>query len=224
MFDSNTLPDVTIADGSMGEFSIKKKDWRWFLYRGDTQLMCLSTKTLREYKEQYAFYDLAYGDVFMSGFGFGLAPLWLISKPEVNSVTILEYNPEVVELFLLNNKLPDNVTVVYGDIHTYKPDRGFDCLFLDHFLDGDLSPVFNEVDKICQNIPHKTLWFWSLELRYVLDECGFTLTDLYEIPKSFNDTDLYSKWSSYIAKYPFTIPKLDKDTVETYIKTYFNRP
>lgn len=223
MFDVNTLPDVTIADGSMGEFSIRKISWVWYLYKGDKQLMCLSTKTLREYKEQYAFYDLAYGKVLMSGWGFGLAPLWLASKPGVESVTVVEYNPEVIELFLQNNKIPDNVSVVYDDIKTYKPEQEYDCLFLDHFPDHDLKPVFDEVSQIATNVKYKTLWLWSLEARYLLDEIGFTFADLYVAPKSFDGIDFYSKWKNYIAKYSPTIPALDAETVELYIKTYFNR-
>lgn len=223
MFNVNTLPDITIADGSMGEFSIKKLNWRWYLYKGNNQLMCLSTKTLREYKEQYAFYDLAYGKVLTSGWGFGLAPLWLASKPEVESVDVVEYNPEVVELFLQNNKIPDNVSVIYGDIKTYKPEQKYDCLFLDHFPDYDLTPVFDEVSRIASNIKHDTLWIWSLEERYLMDELGFTANDLRVTPKSFDGVEFYPKWKDYIAKYSPTIPVLDAETVELYIKTYNNR-
>lgn len=223
MFDVNTLPDVTIVDGSIGEFSIKKISWVWYLHKGDNQLMCLSTKTLREYKEQYALYDLAYGKVLMSGWGFGLAPLWLASKPGVESVTVVEYNPEIVELFLQNNKIPDNILVVYDDIKTHKPEQEYDCLFLDHFPDHNPAPVFDEVSQIAANIKHKTLWLWSLEIRYLLDEIGFAFADLYVAPKSFDGIDFYSKWKNYIARYSSTIPALDAETVELYVKTYFNR-
>lgn len=234
MFDPSTLPDVKVVEESLDGFVVSKNGHHQILSKeiegpdGEKemkQLMCLSLKTLREYKEQYSSYDLAYGDVLMSGWGFGLAPCWIAGKPGVRSVTVIELNTQVVEIFKRNNTIPNNVKILYDDIKTYKTQDKYDCMFLDHFPDHDRSPVFNEVAQIVKNIPnHDVLWFWSLEQRYIMDAIGFANRDLWVAPKSMNDVDFESNWNSYIEKYSAKkIPKLNQEKLELYIKTYFNR-
>lgn len=229
MFDKSTLPDVKVVPEELGEFKIIEnvnKGYSYFtLMKSDKQLMVLSTKTLREYKEQYSSYDLAYGDVLMSGWGFGLAPCWISKKSQVRSVTVIEKYPEVIEIFKRNNEIPENVKIIYDDVKTYKTEDKYDCVFLDHLPDHDLSPVFDEIGTIAKNIPnHNVMWIWSLELRYMMDVIGFTNHDLYGAPKSMDNIDLESGWSEYVKRYSAPkIPILDQEKLSVYIKTYFNR-
>lgn len=229
MFDKSTLPDVKVVPAELDEFKITENVNRGHSYltltKNNKQLMALSTKTLREYKEQYSSYDLAYGDVFMSGWGFGLAPCWIANKPQVRSVTVIEKYPEVIEIFKRNNEIPENVKIIYDDVKTYKTEDKYDCVFLDHLPDHDLSPVFDEIGTIAKNIPnHDVMWVWSLELRYVMDVIGFTNRDLYGAPRSMDNINFESGWSDYVKRYSAPkIPILDQEKLSIYIKTYFNR-
>ena len=229
MFDKSTLPDVKVVPAELNEFKITENVNRGHSYltltKDNKQLMALSTKTLREYKEQYSSYDLAYGDVLMSGWGFGLAPCWIANKPQVSTVTVIERYPQIVNIFKRSNQIPKNVHIIYDDVKTYKTSNKYDCVFLDHFPDHDISPVFDEVGSITRNIPnHDVMWVWSLELRYMIDVIGFTNRDLYGAPRSMDNIDFESGWSDYVKKYfAPKIPILDQEKLSIYIKTYFNR-
>ena len=224
MFDYTTVPQFTIKPSSLGDYSIKSTNTHYYLLENDQPLMGLCKSNNREIKEQYAMYDLAYGDVLLTGFGFGILPLWVASKPEVTSVTVLETSKEVVELFLQNNQLPDKVTIEYADAKTYVTDKHYDCLLLDHFPDQKKWPVYEEVSTIANNIPHTVLWFWSLEKHYIQQCYQFTFDDLYKFPKSFKDYDFYKHWSVYRKQFKTnTFPELDKERLTYYINCFFIR-
>ena len=90
-FDIKTVPLVIIKNGTSNNVVISnppKEPHMFYLHQNNKQLMVLNTKTNREIKELYSSYDLAYGDVLVSGLGFGILPLWLASKPEVKLVDI----------------------------------------------------------------------------------------------------------------------------------------
>lgn len=224
MFDYNTVPKMSIKPVSIGEFSLSFEENAYRLCRDNTQLMCLNTLNYREIKEQYAMYDLAYGEVLLTGFGLGILPLWIASKPEVKSVTVLELSKEVVELFLLHNDMPKNINVIYADAKTYKTDKQYDCLFLDHFPDHKEWPVYKEVSTIAKNIPHKVLWFYSLESHYVRNYYGFTAVQLVMHFPNLDNYDLTLEWENYAKAFGIdTFPKLNDETLKYYLRCFFVR-
>lgn len=223
MFDINTIPKVTVTPAKNGEFSITQKGNLFRLLKNDAQLMQLNIKSLREYKEQYACYDLAYGDVLITGLGFGMLATWLAAKPEVKSVKVIEFSQEVIDLFTSSNPATDKITIELGDAKTYTTNDKFDCIFLDHFPDHSDEPIYEEVLSISKNIPHDVLWFWSLEKWYLENYYGFDYFVFLTNPPDLEPLDLYEHWQRFrLDVSMLTIPKLDAAKVKEYIYTYIN--
>lgn len=71
----------------------------------------------------------ARGRVFIAGLGLGMI-LWPIaSKPEVDSITVVERYPEVVRL--VGPHVPARVKIVTADVFRYRPRRRFDVIWHD---------------------------------------------------------------------------------------------
>jgi hypothetical protein len=224
MFSYDTVPRFSIKPATIGEFSLSFEENAYRLCKGDAQLMCLYKPNYRELKEQYAMYDLAYGDVILTGFGLGILPLWVASKPGVTSVTVLELSKEVVDLFLLHNAMPEKITIIYADAKTYTTDKEYDCLFMDHFPDHKTSPVYEEVSQIANSIPHKVLWFYSLESHYITNYYGVKFYQLINNFPSLDNYDLTLEWENYAKAFGLhTFPTLDDKTLKYYLRCFFAR-
>jgi len=224
MFNRQTIPQITIALAKIGDFKVIKEGNTFYLLKNSAQLMQLNTKTLREYKEQYACYDLAYGDVLITGLGFGMLANWLASKPEVTSVRVIEFYQEVIDLYTGSNKISDKIIIELGDAKNYMSNDKFDCIFLDHFPDHSSAPIYDEVLSISKNIPnHKILWFWSLEKWYLENYYGFNHTVFTTAPPDLQPLNLYKEWKDFKVDIGVTsIPELDELKLKEYIYTYIN--
>lgn len=225
IFGHNLLPNVVIKEGKSNDVSITKSNGVWRLFDKDYQFMQLITKSNREIKELYSSFDLAYGDVLITGLGFGILTLWVANKPEVKSVTVIEYSQDVIDLFLASNKLPDNVKVIAGNADTYTTDKHYDCLLLDHFKDGEPKAfTYSRIQNVAKNIPHDLFWFWSIEQRYAVRICDFTIEDLYVKPVDFKDYNFGRKWQAWIDVLDIpTIPMVAPDKIREYVELYTNR-
>lgn len=103
---------------------------------------CIMSDTPMEKRTNRKFIIDAHGDVFIAGLGIGLIVLPLQEKEEVKSITILEKNPEIIELVGKQLPLNDKVTIVQGDVFEYEFPRGtkFDCLYFDiwNYVNSDV--------------------------------------------------------------------------------------
>ena len=79
------------------------------------------------------FCSKAHGDVLIGGLGIGLIVLAIQDKPEVNSITILECNQDVVDLVATQLPLNNKVKIIQTDVFTWKPDKGirYDTIYMD---------------------------------------------------------------------------------------------
>ena len=224
MFDKNTIPEVTVTTAKNGEFSIIQENNVFRLLKNDAQLMQLNIKSLREYKEQYACYDLAYGDILITGLGFGMLATWLAAKPGVTSVKVIEFSQEVIDLFTSSNPIDDKITIELGDAKTYTTNDKFDCIFLDHFPDHSDKPIYEEILEISKNIPnHNVLWFWSLEKWYLQDYYGFNYFIFLTNPPDLEPLNIYEQWQRFRSDVSvLTIPILDAAKVREYVYTFIN--
>lgn len=222
--DTNKFPNVVIKETSKNNVKIIKERNHWRLI-GDVQFMQLNTKSNVEIKELYSSYDLAYGNVLITGLGFGLLALWLVDKPEVKSVTIIEQSQDVIDLFLENNSVPNNVKIIVADANTYTTKIHYDCLLLDHYKDGAKEKVNYEILKqIAVNIPHNLLWFWSLEFLYVKKYYEISFDELYVFPIDFSLIDFSEKWQEWLDFLSVsTIPTPTPHKIQEYVESYFNR-
>lgn len=228
MFDLKTVPQVVIEKISYNDIDIiqdlhRPKTYR-LLNRGN-QWMMLDMYTNKEIKEMYSSYDMAYGDVLITGFGFGVLACWLASKPEVTSVTVLEMSKDIYDIFLMNNRLPDKVNVIITDACEYKTDKHFDCLFLDHYEKNSTDWVFRDVRKIVKNLPnHNLFWFWSLEEKYAEVMFDIPKDELVKTVLWHHYVDFYVKYSEFKNILNIkTLPELNRDKFNDYIYTYCDR-
>jgi spermidine synthase len=200
MFDIKSVPKIVIREGELNSVKIVESEDVYELYIDNVRWNLVNTKDTLELREFYSSYDLAQGNVLLSGFGFGILPQWIASKQSVSSVTVIEWNKDVVNLFIRHNTLNPKVNVVIADIKKYKDDFCYDWAILDHY-EIERIPTKEEFDLLSSNINFNNLWFWSLERR---------LTQ-------------YESWEKFRQKYSLKIPDLSIDKVMNYMETLFKR-
>lgn len=225
MLDKNTIPSVVIEPGTYGSIKIEHNGDYYYLQHSGTQWHIYTIPNMREYYEQWSGYDLAYGDVLLSGFGFGQMATWVASKPEVKSVTVIEKCSDIVTAFLANNDMPKNVTVIIDDANTYFTDKKYDCIIWDHIPNGVHEPSYYK--NLCvsaKNIKHDLFWFWSLEFYYAKYYYGMKPEHMYYNPIDFSQFDFTRSWQKLrqVLDMP-TIPSLTKEQIDSYMNSYFMR-
>lgn len=98
----------------------------------------MMSDTALEHQTNAQVWREARGDVLIAGLGLGMVVHGLKAKPEVNSVTVVEINHDVIEL--VRPSLPKDVLVMHMDIHEYAVlahdlKREFDTIYLDIWSD-----------------------------------------------------------------------------------------
>lgn len=160
----NYTPPV-LKSGKFGSFEIKENAPGYFyLYINGEQWMAYNTNTHLEVYEVYSHYILAKGHVIVTGMGFGARENWLLTKPEVTKLTIIERSTDLIEYHNRMNSpfLNDpRVEVVNCDASEYK--GSCDVLLLDHYELAPYELILENVKLIHDNINCKTMWFWPLE-------------------------------------------------------------
>lgn len=166
-FSEKTVPTVEIREMSLGTVDIVNEPGNSYnLYNRGQQWMVLN-QNKQEVKELYSSYDVAQGDVLITGLGFGILALWLCGKPEVTSVTVVEISQDIVDIFKTNNSIPEKLTIIVADALSFTTDLEYDSLLLDHYeLETDSWKLKNMRD-ISTKIKHKSFWAWSLESIYL---------------------------------------------------------
>lgn len=229
MFNIDTVPNINLKEMSYKDIDIVsfRGPNTYYLLNKGIMWMGLNKNTNKQIKEFYSQYDLAYGDVLLTGFGFGILASWLASKPEVTSVTVIEISQDIVDIFLQNNTLNEKIKVIIADASQYKTDQHFDCLFLDHYELQYEGWLIKDMKQVSLNIPnHTVFWTWSTEGRLCWP--GDTPDrDAMAQGKILDTTDvdfytLYNKFKHLIANIP-TFPYLDNKKINEYVYTYFDK-
>lgn len=229
MFDLSTVPNIIVTPMTYKEIDIIQdrvmpKTFRLF-NRGVRQ-MVHDQFSNRQIKEFYSHYDMAYGDVLLTGFGFGITANWLASKPEVKSVTVVELQEEIYEIFLMNNTLHEKVKVIIADASSYTTDKHYDCLFLDHYESNINEWVFRDMRRVFANIPnHDLFWVWSAEFKLAEVAYGLNAHGLYNNFLHDNYIDFHEKYDYFKKEICGikTLPDLSKEKINEYVYTYFDR-
>lgn len=168
MFDSSTIPPIYIKPIKSENFEIREIEGPEFeLYVKGERWMNIAPNHNVIVKQLYSHYDIAHGNVLVTGLGFGIASLWIASKASVRHVTVIERSPEVIEAFLASNKKPDNMTIICQDANQYISVDYFDCILADHFENEHYFEILDSVKSLVERVPnYGTLWFWPLEQIY----------------------------------------------------------
>jgi hypothetical protein len=232
MFNLDTVPKIVIEECSYNNVDIiisknpEDGPKKYILFTDGIKWNILDQYNNKEAKEQYSMYDMAYGDVLLTGFGFGLLAEWIASKPEVTSVTVLEISKDIYDLYLKNNTPSKKIKVIITDASTYKTNDHYDCIFLDHYENQLNSWMFKNMKQIVENIPnHDIFWFWSLELKF-LEELGVAndqqLSSGFLWNNSVDFSFAYARFKQEVLTIK-TLPDLTKEKINEYVYTYFDR-
>jgi hypothetical protein len=113
--------------------------------------------------------EKAHGKVLTYGLGLGYFPFMASSKDNVDSVTIVERSPEVIELFktLLLPQFPhkDKIRVICSDAFAYweqeMPQEGYDFVFADIWHDvGDDRELYLRMKALEHLSPDTEYSYW----------------------------------------------------------------
>ena len=110
----------------------------------------------------FSHYYIAEGDVVVTGLGLAVRENWLINKPSIKSIKVIERSSELIEYHKnVNPQLLDKVEFINCDAREYK--GKCNSLLLDHYEFENIYDIINDVKFICNNIECNNMWFWHLE-------------------------------------------------------------
>jgi hypothetical protein len=111
---------------------------------------------------------LSKGDVLVMGLGMGALAFNLMHNPHVTSVTVIEKDPDVVDLMLKAGKpWIDNLNIITADALEYKPANEPDTLIVDIWPSLGDTRTESHMKRILRNVhPDRVAW-WGQELTAV---------------------------------------------------------
>ena len=124
-----------IVPGVYGDVEITKNDAEgtYTLYHNQVRWMVTDLNFKEPADLFYSQYDLAYGNVLLTGLGFGIMATALAQKEEVSSVTVLEISADVIDAFVKNNPNNPKINIILANASEYETDVTYDCLLPDHY-------------------------------------------------------------------------------------------
>lgn len=157
--------NLKIVNGKSGlaEVMVSKDKSVAILLHNGIRWHSLDIKTLKSFYEFYSSADMAYGDVLITGLGFGMMLRLLEKKDTVKSITVLELYQDVIDLFLSNNTISNKTKIICANASTYKDEKKYDCVLLDHYENQMWQWKVDDINTISKNIKHDVFWVWSLE-------------------------------------------------------------
>lgn len=124
-----------------------------------------------EVESQQIAVDCAAGHVAIFGLGLGWSAALCAMKPEVETVTVVEIDPELIALhgeLGLFDRLPGaagaKVKIVEGDAFGWSPDRKIDLLAADIWLPLVGGDRVADVRRMQSNVGAERVYFWGQEL------------------------------------------------------------
>lgn len=188
---------------SRNEIDVVLENNVYFLYENGRQWMSYDTNTHIQALQLFSHYDIAKGHCICTGLGFGVRENWLLKKPDVSKITIIEKNKNIIEYNkIINPELMKNAEVVNENVSNY---RGrCDTLLLDHYELQSPDYILNNVEHCIKNIKSQIMWFWPLE-RYIFREKGNNLETYKNLAMRHN---------------LFSLPYIDKRKLDLYIKLF----
>jgi hypothetical protein len=199
-----TFKTPNIVSGTWGDCHITyfKDSKEHVLLVNNEQFMACIDDFKSAHLELYSQYDLAHGDVLLTGLGFGILPFMLLEKDNIKSITIIEKYQDVIDAFLDNNAIADNVTIIQGDADFFVSTKTYDCVLPDHwehirFFKG---LFIKRINSFSQNIDSNMCWPWALEELFL--KMYYSKSDLRNIDFILkNRESILKNWNIFIKKY-----------------------
>lgn len=136
--------------------------------------------------------EQAHGHVAIFGLGMGWAAAATALRNDVTSVTVVEFDPEVIALHReldVFGQLPPRaqakLRIEQGDAYSWRPDRPVDLLMPDIWLPLVSEGRVDEVRAMQANVGAQAVYFWGQELEIArhagiagrkLDDAGISAT------------------------------------------------
>ena len=114
------------------------------------------------------------GDILEIGFGMGICSDYIQSQ-DVNSHTIVEIHPQIIEKLKVWADDKDNVTIVEGDWNSVDLNKTYDGIFLDTFADDSLDNFKEFAIAKAKSGTKITYWnnFADTRNKYSFDDINF---------------------------------------------------
>lgn len=125
----------------------------------------MMSNTQLEYRTNRKFIAAAHGDILILGLGLGMVLGPLHEKPEVKSITVVELEPDVVNLVLPTYEHLEKLEVVMGNAFEFQPTQVYDHVF--HDIWPDVGPDnLKQMWALEERYQEWALrqWFWSKEI------------------------------------------------------------
>jgi hypothetical protein len=154
-----------IVPGFLGNIEIRyvEDSNHYFLYVDGAQWMVTSSDFSHSKDTLHSQFDLAYGDVLITGLGFGILAKALAQKEEVKSVTVIEVSSDVIGQYISTNGLDEKLLIINEDASSYSSNKKYDCLLPDHYETQDIDWRLSDMDALAKRINHDVFWPWSIE-------------------------------------------------------------
>ena len=196
-----------IIEYEKGNLKIENKNTDYNLYLKDEQWMTYNNVSHEQAFELYSHYHLAKGHCICTGLGFGVRENWILTKPEVSKITVIEKNKEIIEYHQhIKSPFLNHIEIINCDASEYI--GKCDTLLLDHYENQSEDQIVSDVLNITNNIECDMLWFWPLE-RFILK---------YNTPNKKNEYDFF-KYRNKLLK----LPELDNETIRLFCFMWFSR-
>ena len=113
----------------------------------------------------------ACGHTVVMGLGMGWVAINIALNPAVQRVTVIELDPEVIELFdhsQATSGLPEDIRnklhIVLADALEWRPDVPVDFLYADIWRCLEEPQTLDDVRRMQANVGAETIYFWGQEL------------------------------------------------------------
>lgn len=154
-----------IIPGSYGKMEVSTNGSNYFYLTVDgNQWMAYNASSHEEAFDVFSHYYFAKGHVVVTGLGFGAREGWLLTKPEVTKLTIVEKNECVIDYHKMNKSAfleDERVEIILCDASEYE--GKCDVLLADHYEFDDYNHIIQDMQKLQNNIQCELFWFWPLE-------------------------------------------------------------
>jgi len=162
------LPRMPIVRGYFRGLQPMKHP-NWILLRDEEIWMSL---TPMEMESQAPHLLAARGHTVIMGFGMGMLVYNVLQNPNVDRVTVVEIEPEVVDLIddasdMLTWPGIGKLDKVYADALTWKPDSTVDVVLADIWPNLGEDSLRKDMQQINKNVNPKVIAGWGMELDYI---------------------------------------------------------
>ncbi|MCK5146169.1 hypothetical protein KAR48_05400 [bacterium] len=124
-----------------------------------------------EMESQELGFKYAFGHTVVMGLGMGWVAINAALNPNVQKVTVVELDPDVISLFnqsgaaqRLSVEIISKVNIVQGDALRWRPEDKVDFLYADIWLRLNEPQVMEDMRSMQNNVQADAAYFWGQEL------------------------------------------------------------